>query len=144
MPLHRVAPQPWSCCSSPGALTTWKEVKPEVWLCKKEKHPCKAPPLIFKDQVHLPEKKDWHMDSPTTEVHCRLCSHRQAAAITCDRGTLPTAEQGWLVLSSVWGQSCTHTATQGGAGENSPAHNHRNGWEELGKKKKLECSPHSS
>lgn len=68
MPLHHGAPQPWSCCCSSGDLTTQKEVKLEVWPYKKDNYPCKAPPPIFKDQVHLSERREWHMDSSTTEV----------------------------------------------------------------------------
>lgn len=64
---------------SPDALTTREEAKLEVWLYKKDKHPCKAPLPIFK--VHLPERKEWHMDSSTTEVLPALLT-QQAAAIT--------------------------------------------------------------
>lgn len=134
MPLHHVAPQPWPCCSSPSALTTRTEVKLEVWFYKKDKHPCKAPPPIFKDQVYLPERKEQHMNLSSMEVLPALLPQASSSHNPCDRATFPAAEQCWLVPSTERGQSCTHTATRGGAGENGPAHNHTHGWEELGEK----------
>lgn len=112
MPLHHVAPQPWSCCSSPGALTTGKEVKLEVWLYKKDKHPCKTPPPIFKDQVHLPERKQRHVDSSTTEVLLTLLTQASSSTNPCSQRHIPAAEQRWLVPSTAWGaelHSCSNT-----------------------------------
>lgn len=53
---------------------------------------------------------------------CLLCSHRQAAAITLWQRHTPNS---WAVLAGARGQSCAHTATPGGEGENGPAHNNR-------------------